>query len=64
MRQGQMIKLRAYGGEVIVRRVVSLRNGTVVVCSSEEFDRAASEGREPTVVGFRLEDVVQGKEVD
>ena len=49
---GKSVKLRAYDGQEIVRRVVELRNETVYVCSEEEYKRAYQEKREPICVGF------------
>jgi hypothetical protein len=58
MKPGQMIKLRAYGNEVITRQLVRLDKETVVVCRSEEYEAAIRENREPVSVGFNIRDVV------
>jgi len=58
MKPGQMIRLRAYGGQIIERRLVRLDKNTLVVCRPEEYDAAQSERREPIVVGFHIEDAV------
>ncbi len=58
MKPGQMIKLRAYGNEVITRQLVRLDKETVVVCRSEEYEAAVREKREPVSVGFNIRDVV------
>lgn len=58
MKLGQMVKLRAYGGEELVRVVVQLHNDTVVVCRPEEYENARLQGREPIGVGFHLKDVI------
>jgi hypothetical protein len=58
MKPGQMIKLRAYGNEVITRQLVRLDKETVVVCRSEEYEAALREKREPVSVGFNIRDVV------
>ena len=52
MEIGDMIRLRSYGGEEIVRRVLRLEGETVVVCREEEIAKAEIEGREPRGVGF------------
>lgn len=58
MKPGQMVKLRAYGGEELVRVVVRLDKKTVVVCRQDEYESARLEGREPMGVGFHLKDVI------
>jgi len=58
MKPGQMVKLRAFGGKELVRRVVRLEKDMVVVCSPEEYETARSQGREPTVVGFHITDII------
>lgn len=39
-------------GEEIIRRVVAEEGNTVYVTKEEEYQRAATEAREPTSVGF------------
>ncbi len=58
MKPGQMVKLRAYGNEVITRRLIRLNKDIVVVCRSEEYEAALREKREPVSVGFHMKDVV------
>lgn len=58
MKPGQMVKLRAYGGEEIIRNVIRLEKDIVVVCRPEEYENARSQGREPTGVGFHIKDVI------
>lgn len=58
MQNGQKVTLRAYGGEELVRRVVRVEKDIVVVCRSEEYEKAKLEGREPLAVGFHIKDVV------
>jgi hypothetical protein len=62
MKPGQIVKLRAYGGEELLRRVIRQDNGLLVVCSPEEYEKAHREKREPVGVGFRTKDVID--EVD
>ena len=49
---GDLIRLRAYGDKVIVRRVVHIEDGVVVICRDEEYQAAQREGRQPVAVGF------------
>lgn len=58
MELGQMVKLRAYGGKDIIRRVIQQEKGIVVVCRQEEYENARLEGREPVTVGFHMKDVI------
>ena len=55
MQRGEVIRVRAYGGEEIERRVVEVTGSTVYLCRDEEFQAAEGEGREPTCVGSSLE---------
>lgn len=58
MIKGEVVTLLADGDEVIKRTVVSVQNGVLFVCKSEEFEAATKEGREPVCIGFRREYVV------
>ncbi len=58
IQSGQWVKLLAFGGEHIVRRVVRETDRSVVVCTDEEYDRAHRENREPQAVGFLKESVL------
>lgn len=51
---GKNVKLKAYGGQEIVRRVVDQKNETVYVCTENEYKKAQQEGREPVSVGFNV----------
>ncbi len=52
MQRGDWVRLRAYGGEVITRRVVEVGGDMVVVCRDDEYQVAQREGREPVTVSF------------
>lgn len=58
LKRGALIKVRAFGGKQIIRRFLAKRNGTVLICSEEEYQSARLERRKPTCVGFPLSDVV------
>jgi hypothetical protein len=58
LNRGDWVYVRAYGGEIIQRRVVAIERDHVYVCRDEEFRRAALVGEEPVSIGFRLSDVV------
>ncbi len=59
MKIGQNIKVKAYGGEVIIRRVVQLGKDIVYICKEEEYQKAQKEKREPICVGFNTKSVVE-----
>ena len=58
LKRGALIKVRAFGGKEIIRRFLAKRNGTVLICSDEEYQSARFERRKPTCVGFPLSDVI------
>jgi glycine/serine hydroxymethyltransferase len=55
---GQLIQLRACGDRRIFRRFVGEQNGTILICSNQEYKSALREKREPLCVGFPLADVI------
>lgn len=63
MDEGQMIKLRAYGGKELLRRVIRVNKDILIVCSPEEYEAALLEKREPLCVGFHLRDVIADTKV-
>ena len=50
---GDVVRLRAYGGEEIQRRVVEVTKDVILVCREDEYRRAQRQGRQPLSVGFR-----------
>jgi hypothetical protein len=61
IKKGALIKLRAFGGKYILRRVVGKSCGAVLICSDKEFKFAKKQGREPLCVGFPIKDVIGTK---
>ena len=59
MNYGDQIKLTAFGGEEITRRVIVAENGTVYVCKEAEYQSAIRENREPVCVGFPMESIIE-----
>jgi hypothetical protein len=55
---GKLLTVEADKGEKLVRKLVSFENGVFFVCKPEEYDAAASEGRDPVCIGFRPEYVL------
>lgn len=58
LKRGTLIRVRAFGGKEIVRRFLAKRNGTVLICSDQEYQSARREKREPLCVGFPMADVI------
>lgn len=58
-KNGDLIRVRAYGGQTVIRRVVDVREQAVLVSTNEEYEAAAREQREPICIGFPLADVVE-----
>lgn len=54
----RVIRLRAYGDEIIERVLMDFDRDHVYITTQEEYEAAGREGREPRMVGFRREDVV------
>lgn len=54
---GDLVDVRAFGGEISARRVVSVQGKIVAVTTPEEYDLATKEQREPISIGFPLSDV-------
>jgi hypothetical protein len=57
MEKGDLVTVRAFGGELLQRRVVKELTNVALVCSEKEYREAADEGREPDAIGFAKEDV-------
>lgn len=58
MSEGDLVAVSLYGGSTAIRRVIEVREDSVVLCSEEEFQKASVEGREPMTLAFPKEDVV------
>jgi hypothetical protein len=58
LRPGDLVRLRAFGGKEIVRRVAGQDGSIVRVCSEEEYQAAIQEKREPECIGFPVKDVI------
>ena len=58
MREGDLVRVKAYGGEQVTRRLVAVRGDVLLICRDEEYEAAQREGRQPVCVGFHKEDVI------
>jgi len=58
MELGDLVRVRLYGGEEVVRRFLVQRKRCIVVCSEEEFRRSLEECREADGIGFPAEDIL------
>lgn len=55
---GELVRVRAFGGKELIRRLVAVRQGIALVCNDEEYQAARKDNREPTCIGFRVGDVL------
>jgi len=55
---GDLVKVRVFGGQVVIRRLLRVEGQIAVLTVPEE---ALKERREPVCIGFPLRDVIQGK---
>ena len=58
LQPGDVVRLRAYGGQEIERRVVEATKDVIMVCREDEYQRARKQGRQPLSVGFRKADLL------
>jgi len=56
---GAAVQVRAFGGEVLVRRCVRVVDGIAHITTNEEFEAAQKDGREPVCIGFPFYDVTE-----
>ena len=59
MKVGESVKLQAYGGHLLTRRVIDVKDNQVIVTTEEEFHEALRENRKPVSVGFNVKYVVK-----
>jgi hypothetical protein len=59
LQNGDIIRVRTYGGQVVSRRVVDVRKRVVLISTEDECKKAAIEKREPICLGFPIADVVE-----
>jgi hypothetical protein len=59
LQNGEMIRVRAYGGQVLTRRLVEVRGQKAIITTDDEREAAAREKREPICLGFPLADVIE-----
>jgi len=57
MQKGQLVTVIDAWGSELRRKVVSVSGQKIYVCKSEEFASAMQERREPTAIGFPMDDV-------
>lgn len=59
--KGDKVVVKAFPNKQLERRVVDTNNQTVIVCNEEEYYKALKEHREPSAIGFPIEDVIEIK---
>jgi hypothetical protein len=61
---GELVRVKAFGGKELIRRLVAVQRGTALICNDEEYQAAKKENREPDCVGFRVTDVIGKEPID
>ncbi len=56
---GERVSVKLYGGETAYRRILAIREKTIVVCAEEEYERAHLVGEMPSGLGFPKEDILE-----
>ncbi len=59
MTRGTVITVRAYGGEILQRRVWDDADQGVMICSEEEYRHAIMTKEEPLCSGFPKRDIIE-----
>src|SRR5258705_218886 len=59
VQNGDLVKVRAYGGHIQIRRLLEVRGKTAIISTDEECQTAKREGREPITIGVPLDDVTE-----
>lgn len=57
MQAGERVQVTEYGGNQLVRRVISDRGRVVEVCNESEWEAAQRDRRRPEGIGFPKESV-------
>jgi hypothetical protein len=60
--KGQSVTVKLYGGKTAKRRVVAVKGDVIVICSEEEYQAAEREGRDPSGLGFPVQDVIDSRQ--
>jgi len=58
LRSEQLVRVRAFGGKQLVRRVVFARGDVVAVCCEEEYVKATEQRRKPGCIGFNVDAIL------
>lgn len=59
LQSGDLVRVRAYGGEIQTRRLVEVQGRIAVITTDEEREAAAREKRDPIRIGLPLTDVIE-----
>ena len=62
IQSGDLVRIRAYGGEIQVRRLVEVKGKMAIITTDAERDIAAREKRDPIRIGIPLADVIEAVE--
>lgn len=56
--RGDIVRLRAFRGEILIRRVWSDNGRGIAICTDERYQQFLATGDAPQVVGWPREDVL------
>lgn len=60
IKQGNCVKVKAFGGKILALYVVAVKGKTVVLTNEQEYKTAVVTKQEPNIqIGFPLEDVIE-----
>jgi hypothetical protein len=57
LKKGDLIAVEDYEGNILKRRIVRMSERLAFVCTTQEYEEARKERREPLGVGWPVEDV-------
>ena len=61
MKTAEVVKLKAYGGQIIKRRVVDVAGDVLLICKEGDYRDFLETHRRPVTMGFNVKDVVKAK---
>jgi hypothetical protein len=59
LKRGQKVRVREFDGNILERIVVADKDARIVICCEQEWEEAASSGRQPEGIAFPRGDVYQ-----
>jgi hypothetical protein len=59
IKQGTIVKVTAFGGEILTRRVWEDVGNVILICREDTYQQALQDNEDPTCTGFPKEDIVE-----